>query len=386
MMPSAGHPTPPAPTVTVQALSSGPLPSGPPTVADERLVQGAILTPSRWWSVMTVLAIIAGLSAMLCLQLGTQYIGMGHIISLVSSLVFSRPVDDQMVDTAGVILFQVRLPRVVLGFLVGSCLASVGVALQALLRNPLADPYVLGVSSGAALGVAVAVLFGIGTTVLALSLLPVCGFVGGLVALAVMYRMAVTHDRLPTHSVLLTGVILNAIFSALIMFITSIMEPNRSFGMMAWLMGSLTAPAYSVLVALAAYLLIGLVLLFKQVRVLNILALGEEPARSLGIDTERVKRFIFLLSALMTGAVVSFSGMIGFIGMIVPHAVRLVVGADHRLLLPASALAGGTFLMAADTVARTVFVPSEVPVGVITALAGGPFFVYLLVWRKDRLA
>lgn len=386
MMPSAGHPTPPAPTVTVQALSSGPLPSGPPTDADERLVQGAILTPSRWWSVMTVLAIIAGLSAMLCLQLGTQYIGMGHIISLVSSLVFSRPVDDQMVDTAGVILFQVRLPRVVLGFLVGSCLASVGVALQALLRNPLADPYVLGVSSGAALGVAVAVLFGIGTTVLALSLLPVCGFVGGLVALAVMYRMAVTHDRLPTHSVLLTGVILNAIFSALIMFITSIMEPNRSFGMMAWLMGSLTAPAYSVLVALAAYLLIGLVLLFKQVRVLNILALGEEPARSLGIDTERVKRFIFLLSALMTGAVVSFSGMIGFIGMIVPHAVRLVVGADHRLLLPASALAGGTFLMAADTVARTVFVPSEVPVGVITALAGGPFFVYLLVWRKDRLA
>lgn len=386
MMPSAGHPTPPAPTVTVQALSSGPLPSGPPTVADERLFQGAILTPSRWWSVMTVLAIIAGLSVMLCLQLGTQYIGMGHIIRLVSSLVFSRPVDDQMVDTAGVILFQVRLPRVVLGFLVGSCLASVGVALQALLRNPLADPYVLGVSSGAALGVAVAVLFGIGTTVLALSLLPVCGFVGGLVALAVMYRMAVTHDRLPTHSVLLTGVILNAIFSALIMFITSIMEPNRSFGMMAWLMGSLTAPAYSVLVALAAYLLIGLVLLFKQVRVLNILALGEEPARSLGIDTERVKRFIFLLSALMTGAVVSFSGMIGFIGMIVPHAVRLVVGADHRLLLPASALAGGTFLMAADTVARTVFVPSEVPVGVITALAGGPFFVYLLVWRKDRLA
>lgn len=170
------------------------------------------------------------------------------------------------------------------------------------------------------------------------------------------------------------------------MFITSIMEPNRSFGMMAWLMGSLTAPAYPVLAALSGYLLIGLVLLFKHVRVLNILALGEEPARSLGIDTERVKRFIFLVSALMTGAVVSFSGMIGFIGMIVPHAVRLVLGADHRLLLPASALVGGMFLMVADTAARTLFVPSEVPVGVITALAGGPFFVYLLVWRKDRLA
>ncbi|MFZ1503386.1 MAG: iron chelate uptake ABC transporter family permease subunit, partial [Nitrospira sp.] len=140
------------------------------------------------------------------------------------------------------------------------------------------------------------------------------------------------------------------------------------------------------LAALSVYLMIGLFLLFKQVRVLNILALGEEPARSLGIDTERAKRVIFLVSALLTGAVVSVSGMIGFIGMVIPHAVRLVIGADHRLLLPASALVGGIFLMVADTMARTLFVPSEVPVGIITALAGGPFFVYLLVWRKDRLA
>ncbi|MBA5869384.1 MAG: iron chelate uptake ABC transporter family permease subunit [Nitrospira sp. CR2.1] len=386
MMPAARHPTPPESALTASTLSTGIVPSEPVTIAGDQPVQDSILTPSRWWRVMTVLSLVACLLGLVCLQVGTQYIGVGRIIGLFSSLPFDRPVDERMVDTTGVILFQVRLPRVMLGFLVGSCLASVGVALQALLRNPLADPYVLGVSSGAALGVAVAVLFGIGATVLALSILPVCGFVGGLVALAVIYRMAATHERLPIHSVLLAGVILNAIFSALIMFITSIMEPNRSFGMMAWLMGSLTAPAYPVLAALSGYLLIGLVLLFKHVRVLNILALGEEPARSLGIDTERVKRFIFLVSALMTGAVVSFSGMIGFIGMIVPHAVRLVLGADHRLLLPASALVGGMFLMVADTAARTLFVPSEVPVGVITALAGGPFFVYLLVWRKDRLA
>lgn len=334
---------------------------------------------------MSGLSIAAFLLILVCLQLGTQYVGFGQIIRIFASALFGPVGNIETASTASVILLQVRLPRVLLGFLVGSCLASVGVALQALLRNPLADPYVLGVSSGAALGVAVAVLFGIGTTVLALSLLPVCGFAGGLLALLVIYRMAATYDRLPIHSVLLAGVILNAILSALIMFITSIMEPNRSFGMMAWLMGSLTAPAYPVLAALSAYLLVGLMLLFKQVRVLNILALGEEPARSLGIDTERAKRFIFLLSALMTGAVVSFSGMIGFIGMIIPHAVRLVVGADHRVLLPASALVGGMFLMAADTIARSAFVPSEVPVGVITALAGGPFFVYLLVWRKDRL-
>jgi iron complex transport system permease protein len=289
-------------------------------------------------------------------------------------------------DTTATILLQVRLPRVFLGFLVGCCLASVGVALQALLRNPLADPYVLGVSSGAALGVATAVFCGVGTSMLAVSALPLCGLGGGLIALLVVYRMASTYDRLPIYSVLLAGVILNAIFSALIMFVTSIMDPNRSFGMMIWLMGSLTAPAYPTLLVFSLYLIIGLGLLLRQMRVLNIMAFGEEPARSLGIDTARTTKYIFLLSALITGAVVSVSGMIGFIGMVVPHAIRLIVGADHRLLLPASALAGGTFLMAADTLARTLLSPSEVPVGILTALAGGPFFIYLLVWRKDRMS
>ena len=203
-----------------------------------------MLTASRWWVIMSGLSIAALLLALVCLQLGTQYVGLGQIARVFVSALFAPVGDNETAVTTNVILLQVRLPRVLLGFLVGSCLASVGVALQALLRNPLADPYVLGVSSGAALGVALAVLLGIGTTVLALSTLPICGFLGGLLALLVIYRMASTYDRLPIHSVLLAGVILNAIFSALIMFITSIMEPNRSFGMMAWLMGSLTAPAY----------------------------------------------------------------------------------------------------------------------------------------------
>jgi iron complex transport system permease protein len=386
MMPSLGHSQSSAPAMAPESVSSASTAVSVPGTGDGRPFQGAILTPGRWCLIMGSLSVGALILAVVCLQFGTQYIGLGKLAGVMSSALFDRAADNEALRTTSVILLQVRLPRVFLGFVVGVCLASVGVALQALLRNPLADPYVLGVSSGAALGVAVAVLLGIGTTVLAFSLLPLCGFMGGLLALLVIYRMASTYDRLPIHSVLLAGVILNAIFSALIMFVTSIMEPNRSFGMMAWLMGSLTAPAYPTLAALSAYLLVGLVLLFKQVRVLNILALGEESARSLGVDTERTKRSIFLVSALLTGAVVSFSGMIGFIGMIIPHAVRLVVGADHRMLLPTSALVGGMFLMLADTIARTAFVPSEVPVGIITALAGGPFFVYLLVWRKDRLA
>lgn len=360
--------------------------SAPP--ARGSIVQGAILTRSRLILILGLLSLTAVVVSLMCLHFGAQPIAYGEIFRVLLGVmtVDQTEADDGSADITRTILLQIRLPRVLLGFLVGCSLASVGVVLQALLRNPLADPYVLGVSSGAALGAAVGVLCGAGTTFLAEAALPACGFAGGIIALVIVYRMATNSERLPIHSLLLTGVILNAIFSALIMFITSILDPNRSYGMMAWLMGTLTSPTYSGLVGVLVYLSISLILLFRQVRALNILALGEDAARSLGVDTERAKRSIFILTALVTGAVVSVSGMIGFIGMVVPHAVRLAIGADHRLLLPASALVGGTFLMGADTMARTLIAPTEVPVGIITALAGGPFFVYLLLWRKDRLA
>ncbi len=356
---------------------------GPPS---GMITQGAILTNSWWMTTLGILALTAIAVGVVCLRFGAQPIAYGEILRVFVDVVSRKEIVGGTSDVATTILLQVRLPRMLLGFLAGCSLATVGVALQALLRNPLADPYVLGVSSGAALGAAVGVLLGAGTTFLGETALPACGFAGGLLALAVVYRMAAGYEQLPIHSLLLTGVILNAIFSALIMFITSILEPNRSYGMMAWLMGTLAAPTYGGLAGLAVYLLIGLFLLFSQMRVLNILALGEDSARALGIDTEQAKRFLFVLTALVTGAVVSVSGMIGFIGMVVPHAVRLVTGADHRLLLPASALVGGTFLMGADTIARTLISPAEIPVGIITSLAGGPFFMYLLLRRKDRLA
>jgi iron complex transport system permease protein len=336
---------------------------------------------------MAILVTASVALAIICLQVGTRYVSVGEIVRTLGRAIGLLSLDGNETQvTTDAIVLHLRLPRVVLGFLVGSSLASVGVILQALLRNPLADPYILGVSSGSALGVSLAVLFGVGTVAWAMPALPICGFLGGLLALFVLYRMSATSDRLPVHSVLLAGVILNAIFSALIMFVTSIMEPNRAFSMMAWLMGSLTAPAGLTLLALSAYLAICVGLLFTQVSVLNIMTLGEEPARSLGINTEGAKRNILMTAALVTGAVVSVSGMIGFIGMVVPHAMRLMLGADHRLLLPASTLTGGMFLMTADTFARSVFAPSELPVGIMTALVGGPFFVYLLLWRKDRFS
>ncbi len=344
-----------------------------------------MLTVHRWVAVIGGLMLACIAVLVLCLQFGATSVGLGSVASAIMHMVRGDVADSPSLETSEIIMVQIRFPRVLMGFLVGAGLASVGVTLQALLRNPLADPYVLGVSSGSALGVSLAILFGIGSTFILLPILPLFGFAGGLLALLLIYRLAQSKGRLPIHSLLLAGVILNAILTALIMFITSIMEPNRSAGLMAWLMGSLTAPGYPALGVFSTYVVIVLAVLMHKAQLLNVLTLGEETARSLGVETEGVKKLLFALTALLTGAIVTVSGMIGFVGMVVPHAVRLLIGSDHRLLLPASALVGGMFLALADTVARTVLAPAEIPVGIVTALAGGPFFLYLLLWRKDRM-
>ena len=346
---------------------------------------GAVLTVQRWVVVIGGLLLASLAVLLLCLQFGATSVGMGTVATAVARLLRGDEAGSPSLATSEIIMVQIRFPRVLMGFLVGASLAAVGVTLQALLRNPLADPYVLGVSSGAALGVSVAILFGIGSTFMLLPVLPLFGFAGGLLALVLIYRLAQSKGRLPVHSLLLAGVILNAILTAFIMFITSIMEPNRSAGLMAWLMGSLTAPGYPALGVFLMYVVLVLGILMHKAQSLNVLTLGEETARSLGVETEGVKKQLFVLTALLTGAIVSVSGMIGFVGMVVPHAVRLLIGSDHRLLLPASALVGGMFLSLADTIARTIMSPAEIPVGIVTALAGGPFFLYLLLWRKDRM-
>ena len=346
---------------------------------------GPVLTVHRWMAVIGGLLLACVAVLVLCLQFGATSVGIGTVASAIAHLLRGDEASSLRVGTSEIIMVQIRFPRVLMGFFVGAGLAAVGVTLQALLRNPLADPYVLGVSSGSALGVSLGILFGIGSTFLLLPILPLFGFVGGLLALLLIYRLAQSKGRLPVHSLLLAGVILNAILTAFIMFITSIMEPNRSAGLMAWLMGSLTAPGYPALGIFLMYVVCVFAVLMHKAQSLNVLTLGEDTARSLGVDTEGTKKQLFALTALLTGAIVSVSGMIGFVGMVVPHAVRLLIGSDHRLLLPASALVGGMFLAVADTIARTIMAPAEIPVGIVTALAGGPFFLYLLLWRKERM-
>ena len=325
---------------------------------------------------------MAGAIFLICLGFGSESIQASRILHVLGTAVWGQASLDSVGDPSEIIILQVRLPRLLLAFLVGGSLSLVGVVLQALLRNPLADPFVIGISSGAALGAALALLLGLGVAVGTISALPVCAFLGALGSLMLVYRLSATHMGFSVHTLLLAGVVVNAIFSALILFLTSVADPNKTFGMYAWLMGTLTGPDFVTVMILGGYLTLGLGVLIRQAQFLNLLTLGEETARSLGVEVERVKKVVFLMSALVTGGVVAFSGLIGFVGLIVPHAIRLWVSADHRLLMPLSGLAGGAFLMVADTVARTLLSPVELPVGVVTALVGGPVFLYLLMQRK----
>jgi iron complex transport system permease protein len=278
------------------------------------------------------------------------------------------------------IFFGARLPRILMAAIVGAILAAVGAALQALVRNPLAEGGILGISGGGAFGAIAALIIGarFGAPEAAA---PLCAFGAALLSTVAVYRLAVVDGRLEPFTLLLVGVIFNSFWGAAIMIVNAMVNFYVVHSILFWLMGSFEAPTWRE-VAIAAVLgLLGFALLFAHARDMNLLSLGDEAAGELGVDVNRLRRMIFLATSVMIGAAVSVSGIISFVGLIVPHVMRLVLGADHRLLLPASFIGGAAFMIAADLLARTVIAPAELPVGAITALCGGPFFVYLL--RRD---
>ncbi len=267
------------------------------------------------------------------------------------------------------IFFVARLPRVLAGALVGASLAASGVVLQALLRNPLATPFTLGVSAGASLGAMLAVVLKLELTVLGITSVPLASFAGSLVATAIVYWLAASQRRgLSTNVLLLAGVTLNSFFSALILFVQYLADFAEALRAIRWMMGGLDIASYFPIVAALP-------------SSLNLLSVGSDIAATRGVDVGRTQRLAFVGSALATSAAVSLAGPIGFVGIVVPHLVRLMTGFDHRIVLPASALFGASFLVACDLVARTILAPVEVPVGVVTAMIGGPFFLWLLVRR-----
>ncbi len=334
----------------------------------------AYLTARRFVAVNAVLLVMLLGSIVLASLIGSVHVDLMRALH-----------SETASNTDRVILFETRLPRVLLAAVVGGALATAGVALQGLLRNPLAEPHLIGVSGGAALGAVVAVILGGRTVLTETSLLPLSAALGALLSMAIIYRLALVHGRLQPYVLLLARVVYNAFAGALILCVNAIADFYQAQGILFWLMGNLATQSYALVLTIGLYTAGGTVWLLLHTRQLNVLSVGDEGALQLGVAVDRTRRATFFGASLLVGAVVSVSGMIGFVGLIVPHVMRLILGADHRLLLPASLLAGATFLIWADTVARTALGVVEIPVGVVTALCGGPFFVYLLK-REGRKA
>jgi len=329
----------------------------------------------RWRATVTYLILLLFLSLIITLAIGPVYISPTEILRVLCWKIgiLNSPPRKVYVN----IILQLRLPRILLGILIGASLSVSGTVMQGLFRNPMASPYVIGVSSGATLGAAIAM--NMLPLIIGIYTIPVIAFLGGLFTLILVYNIARVKGRLRTDTLLLAGIAVSYFFSAIISIFVWIVSQERH-QIVLWLMGGLWGAEWIKVDVIAPLTFISLAVTYMFAKDLNAMLLGEETAQSLGTNVELTKKTLLVTSALMISASVSFSGMIGFVGLIVPHVMRLLVGPDHRILIPSSALAGGIFLAWSDTLARVLM---EIPVGVITALSGVPFFIYLLKKRRS---
>ncbi len=333
----------------------------------------ATLSAGKVLGAAGAMMLLLGLVSALSLCLGTADLSAGEILG--------RLFDSGLGEgSAGLILFRIRLPRILLAAVVGFSLSLGGVVFQAVLRNPLADPFILGVSSGAAFGAVLGIVLGLGFSMG----VPLTAFMGALLTLGVLMALGTRKMGEESSTVLLTGVIINAFFTAIIMFFIATTTDSRLHSMLFWLYGDLGQSRYAHLAVCAPLAAAGGVVLYTFSRHLNLITAGEETAMQVGVEVHRTKAACLLIVSLMVGLVVSFSGLIGFVGLLVPHLARMICGSDHRILIPVAAIGGAVFLVAADTAARILISPAELPVGVITAFLGAPFFIYLLKTRGSR--
>jgi iron complex transport system permease protein len=333
------------------------------------------VSPAR--RLLLVLGVLA--AALVVVAAGALFLGSAAISPrAVLSALTGRAATESV---ESVVTFSIRLPRIAVAALAGGALAVAGVAFQALTRNPLAEPSVLGISGGAAFGVVMGQSVGLGLTALEAVGLTAFAFAGAILAAGAVYLIAAAGRGLQIQTLLLAGVIVGIFFSAAITVVISLLDFNRLGGVIHWLLGNLAPVPAGSLGIFAVLVAAGVVLVVTYARELNLLALGEESAQQLGLNAERLKLAIFGGAALLTASVVAFAGPIGFVGLIVPHALRMLLGPDNRLLVPASAVGGAVFLLVADTVARNIVAPAELSVGVITSFCGAPFFIYLLRTR-----
>ncbi len=331
------------------------------------------------------LVILLFLSILIGLAVGSVALSPAEVLTILRSrLPFSN--SPQMWPQAHeVILMRVRLPRVLLAGIIGAALSLSGAVYQGVFRNPMADPYVIGVSSGAALGAVASMWLSLQLPFLGLNSVVPMAFLGGLGTMLLVYRIAAINGRLPILPLLLTGIAVSAFLSALVSVVV-LFSNDKLRGILFWLMGGVSHASWAYVRVVVPYVLVAAVVVLAFARDLNAMLLGEEPAMHLGIPVESRKLLFLTVSSLLAACAVAVSGMIGFVGLIIPHTMRMVIGPDHRRLLPASLVAGASFLILADTLARTALAPVEVPVGVVTAFFGGPFFLWILRQRRRSFA
>jgi iron complex transport system permease protein len=325
------------------------------------------LTPRRLTIILGILTVFLAAASLLALSVGSVAVPFRAVIGSCTGL---SPVDSM----ERLIVIDIRLPRVLLAFLVGAGLSVAGAVLQALLRNPLAEPYILGISSGGTMGtiLAIALASGIGHFVA-----PAASFAGSALVMLLVYALAHRRGQLEPYTLLLAGVMVGAFFNALVL-LTVAMFNQELRNAFLWLMGNLSGASMDALLIAGPLTLLATIPAFMYSRQYNLIATGDETALQLGVDVRALRRRSYAIASVITGAVVSVSGVVGFVGLIIPHVTRMIFGPDHRLLLPASFLLGGTFLILADTLARTIIAPAEIPVGAVTAVIGAPVFIYLL--------
>ncbi len=286
-----------------------------------------------------------------------------------------------MVTADGTIFFRIRIPRILLACITGASFSLAGLIFQALLRNPLATPYTLGVSSGGALGAVLMIKLGLSFSVLGFTTIQTAAFCGSLLTIILVFYLARRQKRIAVHTMILAGVTISYFFGALILLLHFLADFTETRQMIRWMMGGLDVVDPGLIWKSLPLLVVSFIILFYHARMLNILSTSEETAWSKGVSVDRVQKISFLLASLITGLVVAISGPIGFVGLIVPHFLRILLGLDHRYLIPAAIFGGGAFLTVCDTFARTIMAPVDIPVGIITAILGGPFFLWILVRR-----
>lgn len=324
------------------------------------------------WICGAMLAVLFGV-VLLALKVGAVPISMSDLAVNLGRVILGR--DTQLPTEYRLIIFDLRLPRIVLGMFVGAALSVSGAGFQALLRNPLADPYVLGVSSGGALGAILAMIFSPHLSLM----LPLAAFLGATATVAAVYFLGRREGQLDNTTLLLAGVITASFLSAVIIFLMTTLAGRDLRGMAFWLMGDLSTPlAINLRWVFAAGLVVGIGAIYTTASDLNLITMGEREAMHLGVDVTRVKLVVYISASLLTGLAVSVSGAIGYVGLLVPHAMRMLFGSDYRVLIPTSAIGGAIAVVIADTLARRVLAPTELPVGAMTAMVGAPFFIYLL--------